>query len=506
MSKVIIIGGGFAGLAAAKRLCASVEARAVTLIDKKKTSDFLPLLPDIIGRGIAPYFVNARIEDANRSGEFSFIEEQVLEADLENKQIATAQGKIPYDYLLIASGSETNFYGNEIIRRHAYTLDDVNDAQFILEAVKNKGLRTFVVAGGGYTGIEMATHLRMLLRRLGRTGRVIIAERAPAILGPLPQWMKDYVRQSLKDLGIEVYLNSTVEKIDGSSVRISGGIHLEGAMVVWVAGVKTAGFIQKMSSEKNPQGRLKVDEFLRVNESCFAAGDASYFSDKGNFLRMSVQFAITQGKCAAENIIRSMEGKKLRPYKPFDFGYIIPMADDRACGRVLDIDMKGCLPVFLHFFMCIFRSRSFRNQKGILVSLLDKGGYMADIAAVVLRLGLGIMFAAHGAQKAFGVWQGAGISGFTNMLSSLGFAPAAFWAYLVACVELIGGICLILGLLTRISAALLLIVMMVAAAKVHLAKGFFLSGGGFEYVFIIACACLALMLMGGGKFSLWKKL
>ncbi|MFA5411411.1 MAG: DoxX family protein [Candidatus Omnitrophota bacterium] len=129
---------------------------------------------------------------------------------------------------------------------------------------------------------------------------------------------------------------------------------------------------------------------------------------------------------------------------------------------------------------------------------------MAGIAVLILRLGLGIMFIAHGLQKVAGMFGGPGIKGFSEMLSGLGFAPALFWACLAGYTELIAGTFLILGIFVRSASALLLILMVVAAIKVHLAKGFFLSGGGFEYVFIIACVCLALILLGGGKFSITK--
>lgn len=126
---------------------------------------------------------------------------------------------------------------------------------------------------------------------------------------------------------------------------------------------------------------------------------------------------------------------------------------------------------------------------------------MLDLAILVLRLGLGVMFVAHGLQMAFGMFGGSGVTGFSKMLSSLGFSPAIFWAYLAAYTVLIGGLFLILGILTRVSAFFLLIFIVVAAVKVHWSKGFFLPAG-FEYTFIIACVCLALLLLGPGKFSL----
>jgi len=128
-----------------------------------------------------------------------------------------------------------------------------------------------------------------------------------------------------------------------------------------------------------------------------------------------------------------------------------------------------------------------------------------DIALFLLRFSMGILFVAHGSQKVFGAFGGGGISNFSAMLSGLGFNPPLFWAYLAGYVELLGGLFLLAGFLTRTSAALLFILIIVATLKVHLTKGFFLSNGGFEYNFVITCVLLAILIAGPGKFSLIKK-
>jgi len=128
---------------------------------------------------------------------------------------------------------------------------------------------------------------------------------------------------------------------------------------------------------------------------------------------------------------------------------------------------------------------------------------MLDWGTLVLRLGIGIMFMAHGLQKAFGLFGGPGIKGFAGMLSGLGFTPPIFWSYVAGYTELLGGFFLLIGLQSRLVAAVLLIFIVIAAIKVHIIKGFFLSNGGFEYPFVIAAACLALVLLGPGKFSVF---
>jgi putative oxidoreductase len=116
------------------------------------------------------------------------------------------------------------------------------------------------------------------------------------------------------------------------------------------------------------------------------------------------------------------------------------------------------------------------------------------------------MFLAHGLQKAFGLFGGSGIGGFSKMLSSLGFSPLTPFAYLVVYIELIGGLLLILGLFMRIASFLLIIVMLVAIFKVHFTNGFFMMSGGYEYNFIIICSCISLLISGPGHLSITKKL
>jgi len=370
MTKVLIIGGGFGSLSVASRLYKSDLILDIILIDKKETTDFLPLLPDCIGRGINPEFLASKIENIGRKMGFKFIWDEAVSVDLDKRQVLTKTQVMNYDYLVIASGSETNFYGNENIKQDALILDSVDDARKIINTLRQNEFDNFIIGGGGYTGIEVATNLRAYLDKVQKNSKIMIAERAPAILGPLPDWMKNYVAANLKELGIEVCVNSTIEKIEGQSVILSGARIFNHALVIWTAGVKTAGFIQNLELENNPQGRIKVDEYLRVNDRCFALGDAALFAYKESSLRMAVQFAITQGECVACNIVNSIKGRNLKKFIPQDLGYIIPMANNRSCGAVFSLNLKGLLPTALHFLMCVYRSYGLKNKLGIIKSLL----------------------------------------------------------------------------------------------------------------------------------------
>ena len=371
---VVVIGGGFAGISAAVRLRRLDRGIRVSLLDKKITTDFLPTLPDTIGRGIRPAYLSYPLGPLAARHGITFRNEEVSSLDLAKKQVATGAGVLGYDYCVIASGSETNFYGNKEIEGAAFKVDAVRDAEAILKAFEGRSFEHYLVAGGGYTGVEVATNIARYLKERGLKGAVTIIERAPSILGPLPEWMKAYVRENLHLLGITVYVNSGVEKYEGGTVRLTTGTVFNDALLVWAAGVRTADFIQRLPVEKNPQGRIKVDEYLRINESCFAAGDTSWYAHKGAFLRMSVQFAISQGEVAAENVVRSMRGRGLRRFTPADPGYIIPMANNKACGNVMGFEIKGTWPIGLHFLMCVLRSYGWRNRWGIIRDLFKGGG------------------------------------------------------------------------------------------------------------------------------------
>jgi len=370
MKKVIIIGGGFAGLSCAGKLAHYRKELDIIVIDKSALFNFLPSLPDCIGRGIDPAFLTYPIAEFCRKHKIDFLNGEIKSVNCINNQVITQKEKISYDFLVVASGSETNFYGNSQIQANAFKLDNAQDAQKIKKTVETGGFRNFVVSGGGYTGVEIATNLRVFLDKNFREDRIFIVERSPSILGPLPQWMKDYCLDNLNRLRIEIITSSTIDNIEADRVFVSGKPVLDKAMLIWAAGVKIPDFTKGINTEKNPQGRMKTDEYLRVKDNCFVLGDSALVAHESSTLRMAVQFAIYQGASAAGNIIRTIKGKPLKRYIPVDLGYIIPMANNRSCGNILGLNLKGRIPTLMHFLMCIYRSIGIKNRIGIIRRLL----------------------------------------------------------------------------------------------------------------------------------------
>ncbi|MDD5430508.1 MAG: FAD-dependent oxidoreductase [Candidatus Omnitrophica bacterium] len=370
MKKIVIIGGGFCGLWALKVLSKAAGDKKILLIDRKKTFDFLPALPDIIGRQVPSGCLSLDLESVCNKHKHIFINAEVASLRLAEKKVILADGgSLSYDYCLISSGSQANFYGNHSLSDSSFTLGSVQDAKKILRVLAAEEFDTVFVAGGGYTGIEIATSLWRYFLKSKQKKKIVILEKSTSILGQLPDWMKTYVFNNLKHMGIEVMTNEGIKNITGFDVLLKSGL-VNRAICIWAAGVKVSDFISSLDFPKTSQGRLKVDKYLRINKYCFAAGDAASFDAGGGELRMSVQFALSQGAVAAGNIIKDILGLPLTIFKPFDPGYVIPLANNHSCARIMGINSKGIISTIAHYILCVYRMPGAKNKECILRSLV----------------------------------------------------------------------------------------------------------------------------------------
>lgn len=377
MHKVVIIGGGFGGLAAAGVL-GRTRGVVLTLIDRKSTADCLPLLPDILGGRITPEACRASLAALAPRAGFRFVRDQVLNLDPAKRMITGQAGTYPYDYALVAAGSGTHFYGNEQARKTALTLDDVSEAVRIRAAADAGTTEPAVIVGGGYTGVEIATNLRRRFSLRKQARRIVVVELSDSILKPLPEWMKRYAKENLERLEIEVISNSQVKEISPGRVALSGGERFESPLLIWAAGVQTPDFVRKLPAPQNRQGRLEVDDFLRIDDRVFSAGDTVCWTRGGAPpVRMGVQFSLAQGELAAANMVRTMRGRPLKRYVPRDLGYIVPMANGRSCGIAMGMNIRGPLASCLHYAMCAFRSFGLRQKLAVIGSVLWGRGTMS---------------------------------------------------------------------------------------------------------------------------------
>jgi NADH dehydrogenase len=339
------------------------------------------MLPDILGGWARPGSLRADLGSICGNNGCEFLKSRIDRIDRGSRSLETDTGTIPYEYLVIATGSETNFYGNHSLRRKCLKLDGVEDAVRIKRAIfSNTSSRenlNVVIAGGGYTGVEAALNIDMALRNSGRPHRVHIVEKKKDILSGLSGWTRDPALKELKDKGIRILTENGIEEYDGANAVLSSSEKISDALCVWAAGVRTPAHIAEGDFETE-RSRIKVDETLRPLTSGgnreYVSGDTASFYGRGDHpLRMAVMFAMGQGRTAAKNILADIKGEKLTAYNDIDLGFLLPLAYGKASGKVLGLKVKGAAGYIMHYLMCVYRSEPV-NRRKVIEDLFRRAG------------------------------------------------------------------------------------------------------------------------------------
>lgn len=360
--KIVVVGMGFAGYHALKTISRRGMALDLTVIDQAETFSFLPLLPDVLSETLSADSVEVPIQSICDRFGARFVHKRVTSIHPTSHRLSLDGGEtLSYDKALICCGTRSTFYGNRRLESQSFTLDHASDARRLRRLLQSSETTTFVICGGGYTGIEIATHLNRRFRRENaKTPKnVTIVEIGDQILGGLPDWMRRYTRDNLARLGINVLLDTSVKMARDHQITFKNGDVLHDATLIWAAGVVAPEWLRNLSCPYTKRNRLVVDPFLRADTDVYAAGDVvCSHSDSGQdeCIRMGVQFAVKQGKVAAENILRELVGHPLHSYRQLDLGYIVPMANGRSCGQALGMNFRGTPATILHYLMTVYRS------------------------------------------------------------------------------------------------------------------------------------------------------
>ncbi len=365
-SKTIIIGGGFAGRQACRALRnAHTE---IVLFDPCSSVVMLPALPDLAGGWLAEkllYYPLKKLLPAN----VRYIQKAVSSIDLDARTL-TADGELfAFGNLLIAAGSVTDFHGFDQHREKVYHLDSLETALRIRADFGAYLLKTeqphVVMAGGGYTGLELALSLYYRAQTAGKSCRVTVVDPAPDILPFLPEAKRQYIKRFLARTGVTVFSGLRVTGFDGKNVTAAEK-KFENVFFCWAGGSTFAVPEVKGAVKRTRDGRLKVNSDLSLPEypDIFAAGDAAAFEHNGQILRKAINFAWYEGKCAGKNIAHRLCGEKTKPFRPFDAGWVIPLHTDSVGQLFSLLWIKGNTGLRLHYFMCGFRNYCFTNFAG----------------------------------------------------------------------------------------------------------------------------------------------
>ncbi|HEX6218147.1 MAG TPA: NAD(P)/FAD-dependent oxidoreductase [Sphingomicrobium sp.] len=380
---VVIIGAGFGGIAAAQRL--ANRAVDVTLIDRRNHHVFQPLLYQVATAALSPADIAGPIRAIfAKARNIRVVLDEVTGVDRKAKTVSLANGRpIGFDQLIIATGARHSYFGNDSWARHAPGLKSIEDALAIRRKVllaleraeteadldRRRALLTFVVVGGGATGVEMAGAIAELARRsvsndfrsiTPRCSRVILVEAGDRILPGFPSDLSEAAKRSLEQLGVEVRLACLVKQLGAGFVSLGRNL-ICAETIVWAAGVKASPAAEWLRADRDSNGRIWVNDQLRVPgiPGVFAIGDtASLASPERRPLPAIAPVAKQQGRFVADLIL----GRSSGPFRYRDHGNLATIGRSRAVADLGKMHLSGLLAWLLWsvahvWFLIGFRSR-----------------------------------------------------------------------------------------------------------------------------------------------------
>ena len=408
--RVVIVGAGFAGLAAAKELGGSPFE--VTVIDRHNYHLFQPLLYQVATAGLSPADIASPIRSILRKQKnIQVVLANVSGIDIGRKAVIAEDRYIPYDILVLATGAQHAYFGHEEWSAHAPGLKRVDDATYLrrrilvafekaeneLNETKRRALLTFVVVGGGPTGVEMAGAIAELARKAlaadfrhidPRSARVILVQAAARLLPSFPVALSERAFQALQRLGVEVQLGRPVTQCDAQGVRL-GDVQVQAATIVWAAGVMASPAGRWLNAETDGAGRVKVGTDLSVPEhpDIFVIGDtACCLGANTKPLPGVAPVAKQQREFLARLLKARAKGRDIGGFRYRDFGMMATIGRKSAVAQLGRLRLHGMPAWLLWSAAHIYYLIGFRNR--IAVTLNWMWNYLTFQSGTRLITGL----------------------------------------------------------------------------------------------------------------------
>jgi NADH dehydrogenase len=388
---VVIVGGGFGGLCAARALRgAPVQA---TLLDRRNHHVFQPLLYQVATGGLSAPEIAAPLRSILRhQRNVTVLMGEVVSVDAERRRVVLADGEVAYDYLILATGAAHSYFGHDAWARHAPGLKSIEDALEIrrrlfvafekaereTKADARTAWLTFVVVGAGPTGVELAGTLAEIARHtLARDfrridpalARVVLLEGTDRVLPPYPPELSEKARRQLEGLGVEVRDRALVTDVDEQGVCI-GPERISSRTVLWAAGVAASSLGRTLGVPVDRAGRVKIESDLTLpgRREVFVVGDLAALDQEGRPVPGVAPAAMQMGRHAARNVRRAIEGQPLVPFRYIDKGSLATIGRRAGVADFGRVRLWG-LPAWLAWLgIHIFFLIGFRNR---LVVLMD---------------------------------------------------------------------------------------------------------------------------------------
>lgn len=393
--RVVVVGAGFGGMQAAQSLAgAGVE---VLLIDRNNYHTFVPLLYQVATAQLEPGQIIFPIRNLVRRSpyRFQFLMAEVEEVNLAQKWLKADDIVIPYDYLVLATGSQTKYLGVSGASEYAFSLRTLEEAVTLrshilscfeqaahtFDAEVRQQLLTFVIVGGGATGIEMAGALTELVKAAiakdyptinPQEIRLILVQSGDRLLTELPPNLGHYAYKRLWQVGVEIYLDTRVSQVTEGAVHLEDGTTLLAETVVWTAGLEATVPETSDDLSTKAKGKLAVRSTLQTVDypEVYAIGDMAYVEQNGKPLAGVAPEALQQGVAAAKNIVRQRKGKAPQPFSYFNKGRLAIIGCYSGVGQIGKFELTGFLGWFMWLGVHLVYLPGFRNRLFVLLSWL----------------------------------------------------------------------------------------------------------------------------------------
>jgi NADH dehydrogenase len=394
--RVVIIGAGFGGLNAAKALGKSDVD--VLIIDRNNYHGFWPLLYQVATAGLEAEAITYPVRAITRKyANVDFQMAEVKGLNIEQKQVLTDGDPVSYDYLILAAGSANNYFGNDALATQTFGMKDVGEAAALRnhillafehasreqDPIRRAALLTFVVIGGGPTGVELSGAFAELIQHVMRKdypnldigqARVILIEAMPTILGTFPPRLQQSALKRLHKMGVETMLGAAVASTNDGVVTLKDGTKISAETVVWAAGVRASALADALGVSLGRGARVKVTPELQIPEhpEVYVVGDMAYLEGyrEGVAYPMVAQVAIQMGKRAAKNILAVAHKESQKPFTYFDYGSMATIGRSAAVFDAFNIRLTGLLAWLGWLFIHILYLIGFRNRLVVLTNWL----------------------------------------------------------------------------------------------------------------------------------------
>jgi NADH:ubiquinone reductase (H+-translocating) len=396
MQRVVIVGMGFGGIRAARALAG--KGVEVLVIDRRNYHLFQPLLYQVATSSLEEESIAYPVRAIIRNWKgIDYRLADVIGADFTARRLKLADGEIEYDYLILAAGGATHFFGLESVERHAFELKGLSHAVRLRNHILNVferaamaadpderlALLTFVVVGGGPTGVEFAGALKELIRHelskdypaldLTRS-RILLLEARDALLPALPEKLRKYTLDKLTGNGIEVLFNAQVSGAEADRVLMGDGSSIPTHTIVWSAGVKASPLAATFGLPTAANGRIRVREDLSVDghPEVFVIGDMAYLEQDGKPLPMVAPVAMQEGAFAAGAIVSRIKGSPVPAFRYRDKGTMATIGRSSAVAQAFGMRVSGFTAWVVWLGLHLMYLVGFRNR---LMVLLNWGYY-----------------------------------------------------------------------------------------------------------------------------------